>query len=145
MGELFKDRTLKKYYRCLVKGKIKEKQYVKGFLKKDEVTNKVTIYEKEVEDSLPIETEYEPIWATDECTLLEVHLITGRTHQIRAHLASQNHPIIGDYKYGNRKINDSFKERYNLQSQLLHAYRLEFSDGKVVIAEPASIFERLLQ
>ena len=109
MGELFKERTLKKYYRCLVKGKIQEKQYIKGFLKKDEATNKVTVSVNEVPDSLPIETEYEPIWSNDQCTLLEVHLITGRTHQIRAHLASQNHPIIGDYKYGNRKIKDIYK------------------------------------
>lgn len=125
MGELFKDRSLKKYYRCLVAGRIDKKQYIKGYLKKDEATNKVKVTQKEELDSLPIETEYEPIWTQDSCTLLEVHLITGRTHQIRAHLASQKHPIIGDYKYGNRKINDDYKKRYQLQSQLLHAYRLE--------------------
>ena len=62
---------------------------------------------KEFKDSLPIETEYRPIWSNGKITLLEVHLITGRTHQIRAHLASQNHPIIGDYKYGIKRINDS--------------------------------------
>ena len=128
MGELFKDRSLKKYYRCLVSGEIKEKQYIKGFLKKDEATNKVTVSTKETKSSLPIETEYEPIWSNGNCTLLEVHLITGRTHQIRAHLASQNHPIIGDYKYGNRKVNDAYKEKYKLESQLLHAYRLEIPE-----------------
>lgn len=128
MGELFKERSLKKYYRCLVSGRIDKKQYIKGYLTKDETTNKVTILQREEPDSLPIETEYEPLWANDTCTLLEVHLITGRTHQIRAHLASQKHPIIGDYKYGNRKINDNFKEKYKLQSQLLHAYRLEMPE-----------------
>ena len=125
MGKLFKDRLLKKYYRCLVVGTVKEREYVKGYLKKDERTNKVSILKNETKDSLPIETEYEPLWSNGNCTLLEVHLITGRTHQIRAHLASKGHPIIGDYKYGNRKINDAYKQKYKLESQFLHAYRLE--------------------
>lgn len=128
MGELFKERSLKKFYRCLVVGEIKEKQYIKGFLIKNEATNKVIVSQTETKDSLPIETEYEPIWTNEKCTLLEVHLITGRTHQIRAHLASICHPIIGDYKYGNRKINDVYKQKYKLESQLLHAYRLELPE-----------------
>lgn len=128
MGQMFKERTLKKFYRCLVLGKISEKIYIKGYLTKNESTNKVTVLQKECKDSVLIETEYEPIWSNDNYTLLEVHLITGRTHQIRAHLASQNHPIIGDYKYGNRKINDEFKAKYQLESQLLHAYRLEMPE-----------------
>lgn len=125
MGELFKERSMRKFYCCLVVGEVCEKQYVKGFLYKNEQTNKVTVEKKEFKGSLPIETEYRPIWSSGKITLLEVHLITGRTHQIRAHLASQNHPIIGDYKYGLKRINDSFKEKYKLESQLLHAYRLE--------------------
>lgn len=126
MGELFKTRNLKKYYRCLVKGQIQKGQYIKGYLKKDERTNTVTVTSKEVKGSMPIETEYEPVALFKDCTLLEVHLITGRTHQIRSHLASVDHPVIGDYKYGDRKINGSFQEMYGLKSQLLHAYRLEF-------------------
>ena len=126
MGELFKTRSLRKYYRCLVKGQIKKGQHIKGYLKKDERTNTVTVTSREVKDSLPIETEYAPVTLFHDCTLLEVHLITGRTHQIRSHLACAGHPIIGDYKYGDRKVNDSFQEMYGLKSQLLHAYRLEF-------------------
>ncbi len=128
MGELFKERNMKKFYRCLVVGNLTESQYIKGYLVKDEATNKVTITKQERKDALPIETEYTPIWSNEHCTLLEVHLITGRTHQIRAHLASVNHPIIGDYKYGNRKQNDRYKQKYGLESQLLHAYRLEMPE-----------------
>lgn len=125
MGELFKERSLKKYYRCYVNGDVKKREFIKGYLTKDEITNKVSILKNETQDSLPIETEYEPIWSNGRCTLLEVHLITGRTHQIRAHLASIGHPIIGDYKYGDREINNAYKSKYKLESQLLHAYRLE--------------------
>lgn len=154
MGELFKNRSMKKIYRCLVVGEIKEKQYIKGFLSKDEKKNRVTVTETETKDSQPIETEYEPIWSNGRLTLLEVHLITGRTHQIRAHLSSQNHPIIGDYKYGNRKVNDVFKKKYQLESQLLHAYRLEMPvleapfeniSKKQFVAPLPEMFEKILK
>ena len=92
---------------------------------KDEKCNKVTIQEKETPGALPIETRYYPLGNNGSLTLLEVELITGRTHQIRAHSSSIGHPLVGDYKYGARSINDEYQKKYGLKSQLLHAYRLE--------------------
>lgn len=154
MGALFKNRSLKKYYRCLVKGSVKESQAVNGYLFKDERTNKVTVSKSETDGSLPIATEYEPLWTNGSCTLLEVHLITGRTHQIRAHLASIGSPIIGDYKYGDKRLNEQFKKEYGLKSQLLHAYRLEMPvctgmianlSEKIFIAPLPKLFQNILK
>ena len=134
MNRFFKERTIAKYYRCLVKGRvIKNEDYIKGYLVKDQKTNKVSITKKKTEKGVPIETEYCVIQSNDEVSLLEVHLITGKTHQIRAHLASIGHPIIGDYKYGDKQINEMYRQEYGLKSQLLHAYRLEMpsSDGSL--------------
>lgn len=134
MNRFFKERTIAKYYRCLVKGRvIKNEDYIKGYLVKDQKTNKVSITKKKTEEGVPIETEYCVIQSNDEVSLLEVHLITGKTHQIRAHLASIGHPIIGDYKYGDKQINEMYRQEYGLKSQLLHAYHLEMpsSDGSL--------------
>ena len=134
MNRFFKERTIAKYYRCLVKGRvIKNEDYIKGYLVKDQKTNKVSITKKETGEGILIETEYCVIQSNDEVSLLEVHLITGKTHQIRAHLASIGHPIIGDYKYGDKQINEMYRQEYGLKSQLLHAYRLEMpsSDGSL--------------
>lgn len=124
MNSVFKDRSLHKYYQCLVAGNISEKQLIAGFLRKDEEKNTVTVYPLEVEDSVPIMTEYLPLAGTGKLTLLRVTLITGRSHQIRAHLASIGHPIVGDYKYGRRELNDAMKNKYGVKSQLLHSWKL---------------------
>ena len=128
MNGVFKDRSLHKYYRCLVKGQIKEKQLIAGFLKKDERTNTVAIYPTEAEGGVPILTEYVPISGNDQITLLQVTLITGRSHQIRAHLASTGHPILGDSKYGDPRLNDEMREKYKIRSQLLHSWKLELPE-----------------
>lgn len=124
MSEVLKDRSIHKYYQCIVAGKLTKKQVIAGFLRKDEATNQVTIYPLEVENSVPIMTEYVPLAGNDDYTLLAVTLITGRTHQIRAHLASIGHPIAGDYKYGTEAVNTFVKEKYGIRSQMLHSWKL---------------------
>jgi 23S rRNA pseudouridine955/2504/2580 synthase len=130
MSDLLKNRLMDKYYLCVVSGVVKETKEIDGYLTKDSKTNKVKI-EKSKNGSTKdgsdyIKTKYIPLCSNDNLTLLKVKLITGKPHQIRAHLSSIDHPIIGDYKYGNRHLNSMFKEKYNIKSQLLHSYELDF-------------------
>ena len=134
----FKERTLAKYYICIVAGKVDKRQLIKGYLYKDKKLNKVTICQtlpkgRDTSEYLPIETEYIPVAYSDNATLLKVHLITGRSHQIRAHLASINHPLAGDYKYGKASFNRRFTDKYNCKSQLLHSYELNIPDMDIHI------------
>lgn len=75
-----------------------------------------------------IETEYECLKTNGKYTILKVKLITGKPHQIRAHLASVRHPIIGDTKYGRADINEIFRKKCGVKYQLLHAWQLKFDE-----------------
>ena len=132
MAALLKDRSLHKYYLCLVKGVMTESQHLEGYLLKDENSNQVKIFQKETEGAAHIITEYEPLYTEGETTLLKVTLVTGKSHQIRAHLSSIGHPIIGDPKYGDRKVNAFFRETHGIKNQMLHAWKLTFPE----LAEP---------
>ena len=157
LSAMFRERSLKKYYLCLVHGRVTEARRISGFLSKDERTNRVRVQRagerrSPQKDEARIETEYRPLRSGDGVTLLEVHLITGKTHQIRAHLAAEGHPIIGDYKYGMRSVNDSFKREYGLSTQLLHSCRLCFPEctgalselsGREITAPVPDLFRRI--
>lgn len=129
LNRLFKERALKKYYLCLADGIVKKKERLDGYLKKSESDNKVTVSKIKTGDAVKIETEYEPIeqleWKGMPYTLLKVHLITGKSHQIRAHLASIGHPVAGDMKYGNQQSVRFLKKEFGVRFQLLHAWKLE--------------------
>ena len=133
LSEQFRTRDLHKYYMALVKGCVHTRQELKGYLYKDEKNNIVEIHEtleafpeRFRKDALAIETVYEPVASTKQATLLKVLLVTGRSHQIRAHLASIHHPIIGDSKYGDHLINERFRKGAGTKRQLLHAYEMVF-------------------
>lgn len=135
----FKDKDLDKVYNCIVVGTPKPATAkLKAFLFKDAKKSMVYISDVQKKGYLPIETHYKTLKTFGELSLLEVKLITGRTHQIRAHLAHVKLPILGDGKYGINKVN----HKYRVKTQLLCCTRITFHfqqgtlkylDGKSVV------------
>lgn len=129
LNELLRQNVgVQKMYLALVMGKITEEKVLKGFLKKDEFNNKVMILGKEEDNSKYIHTIIRPLKLFSRYSLVEVEIITGRSHQIRLHLASIGNPILGDPKYGNTMENQKMKAKFDLQRQFLHAYKLTFNN-----------------
>ena len=126
LSEMFRDRTVHKYYLALCKGEITAPEHRKAYLVKDEKTNKVTVSYTPMKDAEIIETAWRPLKYKDGCTLAEVRLYTGKSHQIRAQLAFAGHPIAGDSKYGDIMFNRSMRDRFKVRSQMLSAYRMVF-------------------
>lgn len=128
MGELLKKRKAEKYYLALVRGIVSDNRRIRGWLVKDEKTNTVSVSRTYTEQGMLIDTAWEPLCAGNNMTLLKVELITGKTHQIRSHLAGIGHPLAGDPKYGDPEFNRYFRDRYGLRSQFLHSWKIRFPE-----------------
>lgn len=147
MNRLIREGCVDKRYLCAVHGRLTPaKATLGGYLFKNSKTKKVTVYKEPRQGAKEIITSYktEKYSKENDLSLLEVHLETGRTHQIRAHFSSVGHPLLGEGKYANNKDDRSLGYKY----QALYSYRLSFSvsdgplsylDGKVIEADRKNI------
>ena len=124
LNEVFKYHDeIEKHYLALVNGVIKNDGIIDLPLKKNNKENIVKVSKSDGQKSI---TKYKVIKSYSKYTLLDVNILTGRTHQIRAHMLAVNHPIVGDSKYGDFNENKYFVKHYNLSHQFLHSYKIIF-------------------
>ncbi len=124
LNQKLKYRELEKYYLCVIHGTLSKKSgLLTGWLIKDEKKNKVQVFTSERNGAKEIRTKYKVLSEKDNLSLVEVELLTGRTHQIRAHFSSIGHPLLGDGKYGTNALNKPL----GYKKQFLYSYRLKFA------------------
>lgn len=127
LNEMIRDRKIEKYYTALVKGKLADGEYT-AYISKDQDNNLSSVFAEEKKGTAKIMMKVKTMQTNGAYSLLELELITGKSHQLRAHLAFLGNPIIGDPKYGDKKLNSFFDNKYGLNYQYLYAYKLIFRD-----------------
>lgn len=146
------DRTVSKKYVCVICGNVDDGRY-EAYLRKSEKENRVTVSDDPLPGGKKIITVFRTLGRIGRYSVVEAHLVTGRTHQIRAHLAHLGSPIAGDPKYGDPALNRAMRDRYGIRYQMLHAAEVsfvnpgtpfEYLDGKIFRAEIPEDFRRFM-
>lgn len=129
LTELLRNREgIVKKYRALVFGKVLNPGYIDLSLVKDEKDNLVKVASESNKYAKSALTEFSIIEHYGNMTLLDITLHSGRTHQIRAHMAAIGHPLVGDNKYGNFALNKEFAKDYRFTNQFLQSYQIRFKE-----------------
>ena len=135
LNEMIKQRhCIEKSYLTICKGKVNQKRNLKGYIVKLDDQAQVKLVSKDYPGALTMETIVKPVKYNNDYSKVEVTLVTGRMHQIRVHLSSIDHPIIGDRKYGDFELNKFVKKEFGLNHQLLHAYKIRFVKSFGILA-----------
>ena len=130
LGKIFNDHTqIEKHYITLVSGVIENDGMIDAPLRKSFERKKMVVAPLKSGAKSAI-TKYQVLEKYKDYTLLDVQLLTGRTHQIRAHMSYTRHHVVGDIKYGDYKVNNIFRHEYGFENQFLHAFKLNFLDLK---------------
>lgn len=126
LNEAIKNKNLHKYYVAIVVGQVKKGNILNDYYIKDKKKNKVIVSSYPQGDQ--IITEYMPLAVYKKFSFIKLRLITGKPHQLRAHMAFAGYPILGDPKYGNLNYNKWLSENFKIKDQLLHAESIFFKD-----------------
>lgn len=153
LNEMMKKRHhIEKNYLTICSGRLEEKRELVGYIKKLENEDRVQFVKKDDPNALYMKTIVKPLQWSQNFTLLQVQIVTGRMHQIRIHLSGISHPVIGDRKYGDFQLNRQLKQQFGLNNQLLHAYKIRFVDpfgclsylkGKEIICDVPKQFRQI--